>query len=377
MPRPKGIVKELTEDEKKRIRQMKDEGCRLDDIAKELHRSPNKVQEYIKSIGMTDGKKHDRSKDDNNVLGIEDMLEDGFSVADIASVMELSDAYVREVKRAWWKRKNDEASYAEYDLTTNSKEDNDKLVDEIIMELGTMKAGMLTFKTNEEVTLGGERMESGKMVVYETKKHVFDIVIPELKIAIVTIEGKQMLDAWRCMLGNKKDPKIPTLSYFGLLRAVAGYEIINGTDVKELKNRISAEMMFKHMDVSTKESTGKFIGCIDCIYKEECCHTYCKVRGEKEKPPLDLEKLREKKYRGILSSDDNISQWSNHVDEEFAKVNMDEYKYWDKMGRIGKEKRPALQGVAFTEATGGKNEEATLDVITNSVSKYKVRKLFQ
>lgn len=377
MPRKK---QELTDDQQIRICQFRDEGMTNVQIAKELHTSPNKIQDYLKSIGRNKDLNVNKgvnlkSKVDINV--IYRMFTDGIS--DDGIVGRLNDTYtldhIHKLRKQYFDEGQPGAVPPEYDLTTRTVNENSALINEILKSSPLLMDNVHMF-ANSEIEIGGERtlwrMEEDGTLMYDKveqwpmERHLFDIVIPDIRMVIVPLDNMDDIKAWKGMLGNKKDPNIQNLSWFSLMMVVAKYEILYGTDPLELANRLVSrykELEQKKRIKGKKNMVEGFESCTGCSFSKECPHTYCKARGEKEKPPLDIKSLQEKKYRGVIKGKEEVVDWSNEVVDKFSGINGEEYKFWDERGRIGKGDRRPLTDEELKEITGKKSlQEVQADV---------------
>lgn len=359
MPRPKGIKKGLTDQEKKQILELRNQGISKDNIGTRLHIAVYKITEYLNEVGDTTDLRGtniesvDIDKDDFS----EDVLS-GMRLKALCDKYNISENTCIQLKGHAIKER-DAKSITDHDLTVKERDDDNWLVVEIKRALGPEKSHLVTFNIHKEITIGGERTlwqadpDSGfltfdKKEMNPSEKHIFDIVVPEIKLIIVPVSTQEeMVIWWEEHISKKVDPIFDEVDYggrynhsfFHRLVVVAGYDIVFYNDTKILANRISADMTFNRIShaINTGIDEEPYISCVDCEFKDECPHTYCKARGEAPKPPLDFERLRQPRHmRRSNEGSDQSTQWSHDVDEAFTRINQEEYKYWDERGRIGK-----------------------------------------
>lgn len=371
MPRPKGTKKGLTDQEKKQILELRNQGLSKDKISMQLHIAAYKVSDYLNEVGDTDQRGVESV--DIDMDAFKEKVLAGEKVDALCKVFGISKPTCIKLKKEVISSR-DADSISDHDLTIREKDDDNWLVVDVKQALGPNLTSMITFKTHEEITIGGERTvwnrhEDGtltydKVETYPTESHIFDIVIPEIKMVIVPVSTQEeMVLWWEEHISKKVDDIFKETDYkdkyhhsffHKLLVGVSGYEIVFSDDTKYISRQVHAAMMHHNIDHPKQDTQKPFQSCVDCQYRKECSHTYCKARGEEYKPPIDFNALRENRRR-IPSGGDGFAGWSKESSEAIQKINEEEYKYWDEKGRIGKPEdhhRPALTNEELKDATG-------------------------
>lgn len=341
----------LTDEQKQRIDILYEECHPITYIAKELGIGTTRVMEYIKDKPNRDGqmKKRGRKKlDDEHIYNIiRIMVESDSSMRMIMKYTGLSDTKIRSIMNELnidFPRNiisnKEVVKEADYDLTLRSYEEDMELVDELKKELGEL-GKHLTFKVHEDITIGGtlNYIQSDKKVSkeYDTEVHKFDIFIPETGQIILPLkdnedttmdEEKQL---WLCRLGCKSiEPDIYKSYTLFLICSVNRYNIIweYMYDTNIIANRIRSHTPRK-------------------LYEE---YPYIKVTIEAD-------------HKGDPELQHRMENWVKEFSKQIQEINMAEFKFWDKRGRIGKHNRGPLTVEEFQSITGCRNiDDAAADV---------------
>ena len=227
MPRPKGIKKGLTDQEKKQILELRNQGISKDNIGTQLHIAVYKITEYLNEVGDTTDLRGtniesvDIDKDDFS----EDVLS-GMRLKALCDKYNISENTCIQLKGHAIKER-DAKSITDHDLTVKERDDDNWLVVEIKRALGPEKAHLVTFNIHKEITIGGERTlwqadpDSGfltfdKKEMNPSEKHIFDIVVPEIKLIIVPVSTQEeMVIWWEEHISKKVDPIFDEVDYGG------------------------------------------------------------------------------------------------------------------------------------------------------------------
>ena len=324
----------LTDEQKQRIDILYEECQPITYMAKELGIGTTKVMEYIKDKPNRDGqmKKRGRKKlDDEHIYNIiRIMVESDSSMRMIMKYTGLSDTKIRSIMNELnidFPRNiissKEIVTEANYDLTLRSYEEDMELVDELKKELGEL-GNHLTFKVHEDVTVGGTLtyIKSGEKVTkeYDTEVHKFDIFIPETGQIILPIKDDEEKQLWLCRMGSKSiDPDTYRSYTIFLISTVSKYDII-------------WDFMYDTNIIANR---------IHCHTPRTICeeYPYIKVTIEAD-------------HKGDPELQHRMENWAKEFSKQIQEINMAEFKFWDKRGRIGRHKRGPLTVEEFQAITG-------------------------
>ena len=324
----------LTDSQKQSIDILYEECHPITDIARALGIGTQRVMEYIKNKPSRDermkkpGRK--RLEDDHLYNVVRIMVESDSSMQMIMKYTGLSDTKIRSMMRELNiefprhiianKETNKEA---DYDLTIRSYEEDMELVDELRKELGEL-GQHLTFKVHEDITIGGTRKwyvgNEMKTKEYDIQTHKFDIFIPETGQIILPMKDDEEKQLWLCRLGSRSLDDINYSSYtLFLLYSVSNYDIIWDFmyDVSTIANRIHSH--------TPKAMVEKY--------------PYIKVTIEAD-------------HRGDPELQRRMENWAKEFSKQIQEINMAEFKFWDKRGRIGRHNKGPLTVEEFQSITG-------------------------